>query len=85
MLEIRNRVFVPEHPTTLDSRNTLVRTLRHEAKYAEAEKIARKILESYRRVMGPNHRPGGSSERSDFCYPLISPKCLDRLEAFADV
>ena len=55
-VEIRQRVFGPEHPDTLEAMDNLGWVLDEEGHYAEAEKLDRETLEIRRRVFGPKHR-----------------------------
>ena len=59
ILEIKRRVLGPEHPSTLDTMNSLAVDFMDQSRYAEAEKLTRETLEIQRRVLGPES-PGAA-------------------------
>jgi tetratricopeptide (TPR) repeat protein len=55
VIEVRARIFGPEHPDTLDSRHRLIYELTRQTKYAEAEAEARQVLKLREKVLGREH------------------------------
>ena len=53
--EIRTRVLGPEHPATLASLHGLAWAYQYQGRFAEAEPIWAKLLDTRRRVMGARH------------------------------
>jgi non-specific serine/threonine protein kinase/serine/threonine-protein kinase len=54
-LELRRRVFGPDHPDTLESMSNLGDAYSHTGRRAEAENLLRETLAARRRVLGPDH------------------------------
>jgi non-specific serine/threonine protein kinase/serine/threonine-protein kinase len=55
-LAIRQHVLGSEHPSTLDSMQSLANTLADQGKVTEADKLYQQILETSRRAPGPTNR-----------------------------
>ena len=56
-LEIRDRVFGPEHPSTLTAMHNLAALYQHRGRLKDAERLySFQSLEVSRRVLGPEHR-----------------------------
>ncbi|KAF2186789.1 hypothetical protein K469DRAFT_570907 [Zopfia rhizophila CBS 207.26] len=54
-VKLREKVFGPEHPSTLDSVGNLGLVLDRQGKYEEAEAMHRQALKGYEKVLGPEH------------------------------
>ena len=63
-LQIRRRVLGPNNPDTLNSLNTLAKTVYLQGRYAEAEKMFHEALDIRRRVLGAEH-PDTLQSQSD--------------------
>ena len=55
VVDVRTRVFGPEHPDTLRSRNRLSYALWRQGKYAEAEADFGELIKLEEKVLGPEH------------------------------
>ena len=55
-LDIRQHILGPEHPSTLDSMQSLANTLADQGQVTEADKLYEKVFETSRRVFGPTNR-----------------------------
>jgi len=53
-VDIRQRVFGPNDPVTLDAMSSLALLLHRQGREAEAEKLQREILQTERQVLGPH-------------------------------
>ncbi|MBT2387470.1 tetratricopeptide repeat protein [Streptomyces sp. ISL-11] len=55
VLDVRTRIFGPDHPDTLISRNDLAIALDGLGEYAEAARLHRQTLDDSTRILGPDH------------------------------
>jgi len=54
-LEVREKVFGPDHAQTLDSVDNLAKVLRRQGKYEQAEEMSRRSLTGNEKVLGADH------------------------------
>ena len=54
-LDMKRRVFGPEHPITLEDMTSSGGVVLQEGRYTEAENLEREARDIQRRVLGPEH------------------------------
>lgn len=54
-LDGKEKVWVPDHTSTLDTVNNLGLLYADQGKLVEAEEIYQRALDGYKKVWGPNH------------------------------
>lgn len=54
-LEIRSRLFGPDHPDTLDSQQELAWFRHDQGRLSDAEKLERDVFERRKRLFGEHH------------------------------
>jgi hypothetical protein len=55
VLDIRQRVLGPEHPSTLETRHEIAGMMVEQGRAADAEAEYRQVLDIRQRVLGPEH------------------------------